>query len=545
MPWSGFRLILALAACIAMPRAEAKLPPPQVAGPVLRLDDFEAEPKGWKFVGGEEFPGAKGSLRRVIRPCRTAARAPPGSMPTSAAAGPTSGAGRTWSHWACPTSRSSGSGSGPRTWTGSACGSWTTRASAIRSASTCRPGRRTGGGRSSSRSATSSGASTGAAPTTARGTARRRASASTSARMRSAATRTAGRPSGSTTWSPWPRHPAGRRSAPPRSSPAPAGRDTGSADRVLLGRRAAGVELQRLRPLRRREGADGLPGRPRSPGPDEPLVRPGRIRPDGRRADRHPVGALRCRGRVLEPQARRARRRPPAVPDRRGAGGPPRRRLPHRVPGGRRGRAAAEASAPVSEARRLSAHLRRGLPGAVERLGLGPRHALDRPHALRGRLRRRRLRRDPARRASPFTVKDGVLQIEAKKVGGRWRSGLLCSVDPKGEGFSQKYGYFEMRAKFPKGLGTWPAFWLMGVPQLKESKDRKTLTQVEIDVVEQYGVGPNALHTTLHLWGPGDFHWAEGDTPLDRLGHAGRLPLIRRPRRGGLHPVLFRRRRTP
>jgi beta-glucanase (GH16 family) len=33
-------------------------------------------------------------------------------------------------------------------------------------------------------------------------------------------------------------------------------------------------------------------------------------------------------------------------------------------------------------------------------------------------------------------------------------------------------------------------------------------------VVEQYGVGPNSLHTTLHLWGPGDFHWAEGDTSI-------------------------------
>ena len=26
---------------------------------VLKLDDFEAEPKGWKFLGEEEFPGAK------------------------------------------------------------------------------------------------------------------------------------------------------------------------------------------------------------------------------------------------------------------------------------------------------------------------------------------------------------------------------------------------------------------------------------------------------------------------------------------------------
>ncbi len=112
---------------------------------------------------------------------------------------------------------------------------------------------------------------------------------------------------------------------------------------------------------------------------------------------------------------------------------------------------------------------------------------------------------------SPFSVSDGILKIEAKKVEGRWRSGLICSVDPKGQGFSQKFGYFEMRAKLPKGLGTWPAFWLMGVPQLVEPRDRKTITQVEIDVVEQYGVGPNALHTTLHLWGPGNFHWAEGE----------------------------------
>ncbi len=114
----------------------------------------------------------------------------------------------------------------------------------------------------------------------------------------------------------------------------------------------------------------------------------------------------------------------------------------------------------------------------------------------------------------PFSVKDGVLQIEARKVGGKWQSGLICSVDPKGDGFSQKFGYFEMRAKLPKGLGTWPAFWLMGVPQLREPKDKKTIPQIEIDVVEQYGVGPNALHTTLHLWGPGSFHWAEGDTSI-------------------------------
>ena len=154
----------------------------------------------------------------------------------------------------------------------------------------------------------------------------------------------------------------------------------------------------------------------------------------------------------------------------------------------------------------------------------------------------------------PFATRDGLLRIEAKKVEQRWQSGLICSVDPKGQGFSQKFGYFEMRAKLPKGLGTWPAFWLMGVPQLVEPKDRKTIPQIEIDVVEQYGVGPNALHTTLHLWGPGTYHWAEGDTSIvagmsddDRFFLARQSRgADRRPRRRAgrqvLYPLAARRR---
>lgn len=108
---------------------------------------------------------------------------------------------------------------------------------------------------------------------------------------------------------------------------------------------------------------------------------------------------------------------------------------------------------------------------------------------------------------SPFSVENGVLRIEAKKVGKKWRAGLISSVDGKGNGFSQKYGYFEMKAKFPKGAGVWPAFWVMGVPQLLD----KTLTNCEIDVVEAYGVNMNVLHTTVHLWGPKNFHSGEGE----------------------------------
>jgi hypothetical protein len=111
---------------------------------------------------------------------------------------------------------------------------------------------------------------------------------------------------------------------------------------------------------------------------------------------------------------------------------------------------------------------------------------------------------------SPFTVEDGILRIEARKGENGWRAGLLSSADPKGEGFSQQYGYFEMRAKFPQGPGTWPAFWLLGIEQLKD----RSRTQIEIDVVEQYGVNPYALHTTVHLWYPDGKHWAEGEPAL-------------------------------
>lgn len=99
----------------------------------------------------------------------------------------------------------------------------------------------------------------------------------------------------------------------------------------------------------------------------------------------------------------------------------------------------------------------------------------------------------------PFTVKDGVLRIEARKgVDGRWRSGLLCSRDGDGvdaEGFAQKYGYFEMRAKLPPGPGVWPAFWLEGVD--------KSTGGSEIDVMEQYGRAPDQFQVGTHIFRPG------------------------------------------
>jgi beta-glucanase (GH16 family) len=93
----------------------------------------------------------------------------------------------------------------------------------------------------------------------------------------------------------------------------------------------------------------------------------------------------------------------------------------------------------------------------------------------------------------PFKVDKGLLSIEARKgPDGKWQGGLLASVDPKGNGFAQKFGYFEVRAKLPAGPGLWPAFWLIGL-------DRSTHTS-EIDVLEHYGQFPARYTSSVHVW---------------------------------------------
>lgn len=93
----------------------------------------------------------------------------------------------------------------------------------------------------------------------------------------------------------------------------------------------------------------------------------------------------------------------------------------------------------------------------------------------------------------PFTLSEGSLEIRAwKGRDGRWRSGLLSSVDSKGNGFKQKFGYFEIRAQLPPGTGLWPAFWLIG-----RKGERYT---AEIDVIEHHGHKPSSYAMAVHIW---------------------------------------------
>lgn len=94
----------------------------------------------------------------------------------------------------------------------------------------------------------------------------------------------------------------------------------------------------------------------------------------------------------------------------------------------------------------------------------------------------------------PFRVTDGILSIVATRTppslktvlfNNEYTSGILTTQSR----FSQKYGYFEIRAKVPVGTGVWPAFWMLaddgGWPP-------------EVDVLEGRGQRPGDIVMTTH-----------------------------------------------
>lgn len=113
----------------------------------------------------------------------------------------------------------------------------------------------------------------------------------------------------------------------------------------------------------------------------------------------------------------------------------------------------------------------------------------------------------------PILYKGGNLVIRMEQEDGRWYSSLIQTVNGTGHGFTQKYGYFEMRAKFPKGKGSWPAFWLKTVNEFKD----RTETRGEIDVIEAYGGNDyDGHHQSIHLWP------ANRPKPGERTKHWGK-----------------------
>jgi beta-glucanase (GH16 family) len=96
-----------------------------------------------------------------------------------------------------------------------------------------------------------------------------------------------------------------------------------------------------------------------------------------------------------------------------------------------------------------------------------------------------------------FVLEGGLLRLKAEKrtMGGQpYTSGIIASFRK----FVQQYGYFEMRAKLPKGKGFWPGFWLL--PHLYAEGDK------EIDIIEHLGHEVNRIHMSFHIKLDGKFN---------------------------------------
>lgn len=103
-----------------------------------------------------------------------------------------------------------------------------------------------------------------------------------------------------------------------------------------------------------------------------------------------------------------------------------------------------------------------------------------------------------------FSVSDGILSDKAWMDSSQhWHSGFMASIDETGAGFSQLYGYFEIRCQMPNsGNGAWPSFWLTGSNSIHPPYQNNE----EIDVLEWYGVShddsPGLMQQASHNWNP-------------------------------------------
>ncbi|HEY1791107.1 MAG TPA: glycoside hydrolase family 16 protein [Verrucomicrobiae bacterium] len=98
-------------------------------------------------------------------------------------------------------------------------------------------------------------------------------------------------------------------------------------------------------------------------------------------------------------------------------------------------------------------------------------------------------------------VSDGVLHIVARRES--TNDCAYTSARMKSAGlFSQKYGRFEFRAKFPQGKGYWPAIWLMP----EDSPYGGWPSCGEIDIVENKGDYPAVVQGTIHYAAPDGTH---------------------------------------
>lgn len=90
-------------------------------------------------------------------------------------------------------------------------------------------------------------------------------------------------------------------------------------------------------------------------------------------------------------------------------------------------------------------------------------------------------------------VENGKLIIEARKDNFNGNAYSSARVKTEGKG-DWLYGKVVVRAKLPKGRGTWPAIWMMPT----DNKYGSWPNSGEIDIMEKVGHEPNVIHSSMH-----------------------------------------------
>lgn len=96
-------------------------------------------------------------------------------------------------------------------------------------------------------------------------------------------------------------------------------------------------------------------------------------------------------------------------------------------------------------------------------------------------------------RIDNVSVGDGMLSIVARKESLAGRDYTSARLVSKGKG-DFLYGRFEIRAKLPRGRGTWPAIWMLPTDWAYGGWPRSG----EIDIMEHVGFDPGVVHVSVH-----------------------------------------------
>jgi beta-glucanase (GH16 family) len=105
----------------------------------------------------------------------------------------------------------------------------------------------------------------------------------------------------------------------------------------------------------------------------------------------------------------------------------------------------------------------------------------------------------------PFGLSGGALTLTAlpvaqvpglkpSQIGGyQYASGMISTSGQNGSGspattFSQRFGYYEVKAQLPRGQGLWPSFWMLD----------NTGLRAEVDVFEFLGNDTSRIYQSVH-----------------------------------------------